>query len=83
MDGKIIRLEIYTPEKTIFNGNVDTVLLPGSKGAFQVLYNHAPLISSLEKGKVTWRSAGEEHSVPVSSGFVEVRDNHVFVCVEV
>jgi F0F1-type ATP synthase epsilon subunit len=45
-------LEIITPEQTLFKGEVDSVLFPGSLGDFQVLNNHAPIVSTLKKGEV-------------------------------
>ena len=45
-------LEIITPEKTLFKGEVDSVFFPGSSGDFQVLNNHAPIVSSLKQGEV-------------------------------
>jgi F-type H+-transporting ATPase subunit epsilon len=51
-------------------------------GPFEVLKDHAPLISSLEKGDIVYVSEGREQRLPIASGFVEVRDNQVDVCVE-
>ena len=45
-------LEIVSPEKTLFNGDVESVLVPGSDGSFQMLNNHAPIVSTLTKGTV-------------------------------
>ena len=49
-------LEIYTPDRKVFEGQVDSATFPGAKGSFQVLNNHAPLISTLEKGTVVYKS---------------------------
>ena len=57
--------------------------LPGTIGPFMVLKNHAPIISSLEKGEIVYVSEGKESRLPINEGFVEVRDNQVDVCVEV
>jgi F-type H+-transporting ATPase subunit epsilon len=62
---------------------VSAVTLPGTVGPFEVLKNHAPIISSLEKGEIVYVSEGVEHRLPIASGFVEVRNNQVDVCVEV
>jgi len=54
-------LEILTPDQKVFEGQVDSATFPGTKGSFQVLNNHAPLVSTLEKGKVIynrWRRCG-------------------------
>jgi len=72
-----------TPEKTLVEKAVSKVSLPGSRSAFMVLRNHAPLITSLEKGEVKYDSEGVEGSVAIASGFVEVKDNTVTVCAEV
>ena len=61
---------------------VSAVTLPGTLGPFEVLKNHAALISSLEKGEIVYVAEGEEHRIPIASGFVEVRDNQVDACVE-
>ena len=53
-----MQLEIITPDKTIFDGEVESATFPGSKGSFQVLKDHAALISSLDKGKVSYKQNG-------------------------
>ncbi len=78
-----ISLTILTPEKTLLEKKVSKVELPGSKGRFMVLYNHEPLISSLDEGRVVFGSEGVTETVDVLSGFVEVCDNKVIVCAEV
>lgn len=77
-----LTLQIITPERLLFEGNVELVTLPGTQGLFTVLHNHAALISSLEKGHVIYRVSGKEQSVMISSGFVEIHDNKVKVCIE-
>ncbi len=76
-----IHLTIVTPEKTLFDGMVKYVRLPGSCGLFGVYYNHAPLISPLDKGEVTYRHGEEKVHVTIERGFVEVNNNLVVVCV--
>lgn len=75
-------LDVISPERTLVHASVDSVELPGSKGRFEVLRDHATLISSLEKGQVTYRVGEKTESLGISSGFVEVNDNHVVACVE-
>lgn len=75
-------LDVISPECTLVHASVDSVELPGSKGRFEVLRDHAALISSLEKGQVTYRVGEKTESLGISSGFVEVNDNHVVACVE-
>jgi F-type H+-transporting ATPase subunit epsilon len=78
----VIRLHIVSPEGTVVEQAVSAVTLPGTVGPFEVLKDHAPLISSLEKGDIVYVSEGGEQRFPIASGFVEVRDNQVDVCVE-
>ena len=77
-----IALHIVSPEGTIVKTTVSAVTLPGTLGPFEVLKNHAALISSLEKGEIVYVAEGAEHRIPIASGFVEVRDNQVDACVE-
>lgn len=75
-------LEIITPDKKIFEGEVESAKFPGSSGFFQVLNNHAPLISSLEKGIVSYRTNNGEFEVLVDGGVVEVLNNKITVLAE-
>ncbi|MBR5594468.1 MAG: F0F1 ATP synthase subunit epsilon [Bacteroidaceae bacterium] len=83
MDEELIELEIVSPEKTLFTGLVEWVTLPGAKAPFTVLYNHAPIVSTLCAGKIKWKNSKEGGEMLVNEGFVEVRSNKVVVCVEV
>ncbi len=66
-----------------YEGNVESVSVPGSLGQFQILNNHAPIISLLEAGEVIYKDlAGERKMKTVKGGFVEVQQNNVNVCVE-
>ena len=78
-----IRLHVLSPEGTLADVIAEAVELPGSKGRFEVLKDHAALLSSLDKGTVRWRSSGVEGSLDIRDGFVEVGNNEVKVCVEV
>ena len=78
-----IRLIVLTPQKTLFEGLVEKVELPGTKGRFMVLKNHAPLISSLSVGHVVYTSEGNESRIRIVTGFVRINDNEVVVCAEV
>ncbi len=76
-------LEILTPEKKLFSGNVQGVQLPGVDGLFEILDKHAPLVSALGIGKVKVLQkgiAGETYAI--QGGFVEVIDNKATVLVE-
>lgn len=77
-----MHLEIITPDKTLFNGEVDAATFPGSKGAFQVLKNHAALISSLDKGKVILKTDKQIQEFMVNGGIVEVLKNNIIVLAE-
>jgi len=77
-----MRLEIITPDKTLFKGEVDAATFPGSKGSFQVLRNHAALISSLDKGKVIIKTKNEKQEIMINGGMVEVLNNNIIVLAE-
>ena len=79
----MLRLKIISPEKRIFDGEVNRVTVPGTLGEFEILVNHAPIISSLESGKVSYEIAtGELNQLEIESGFVEVQKNVISLCVE-
>ena len=73
-------LKIITPQKELLSAQVSLVELPGAQGRFEVLQNHAPLISSLAAGKIRYVQGSEAHEIEIQSGFTEVRDNVVTVC---
>jgi F-type H+-transporting ATPase subunit epsilon len=75
-------LEIYTPDQKVFEGQVDSATFPGAKGSFQVLNNHAPLISTLEKGTVVYKANNNQESVNIGGGVVEVLNNKVILLAE-
>ena len=79
----MLKLTIVSPEGVAYEGNVESVSVPGSLGQFQILNNHAPIISLLEAGEVIYKDlAGERKMKTVKGGFVEVQQNNVNVCVE-
>jgi F-type H+-transporting ATPase subunit epsilon len=77
-----MHFEIITPDKTLFNGDIESVTLPGSKGSFQVLKNHAALISSLSEGKIKYKQNDNVHEIMIYKGMVEVLKNDIIVLVE-
>ena len=79
-----MNLEILTPEKKLFSGDVYGVQLPGVTGLFEVLDRHAPLVSALKTGKVKVLKDKNNHVAffTIQSGFVEVIHNKVTVLVE-
>lgn len=79
----MLKLKIVSPEGVAYEGNVESVSVPGYLGQFQILNNHAPIISLLEAGEVLYKDlAGERKVKTVKGGFVEVQQNNVNVCVE-
>jgi F-type H+-transporting ATPase subunit epsilon len=77
-----ILLEIVTPERLAFSGEVDAVVLPGSEGELGVLPHHAPLVSTLGVGELRYRKGGEEESFAIVGGFLQVRPDRVVVMAE-
>ncbi|MCL5267768.1 MAG: F0F1 ATP synthase subunit epsilon [Bacteroidetes bacterium] len=78
MPENLFKLEIVTPQKSVFSGSVESFNAPGSVGAFQVLHNHAPLLSAITVGEVRFMDqSGEESIYATSGGFVEVNNNNV------
>ncbi|HSY61682.1 MAG TPA: ATP synthase F1 subunit epsilon [Cytophaga sp.] len=75
-------LDILTPDQTVFSGEINSVQVPGTAGRFEVLTNHAPIISTLEKGDVTIRLAKEEKTFKIDGGVVEVLHDKVIVLAE-
>ncbi|MFC2097340.1 ATP synthase F1 subunit epsilon [Bacteroidota bacterium] len=76
-------IEIITPDKEIYSGEVELIKVPGTKGSFEVLNNHAPIISTLEKGAIKIiDKAGKESFFEINSGVIEVQNNKIIVLVE-
>ena len=75
-------LRIVSPEKILFTGEVESVLVPGEVGEFEILINHAPIISTLVEGRVVYTINSEKKTIMVKGGFVEVKKNVVSLCVE-
>ncbi len=78
----MITLKVISPVKEVLSKDVDLVELPGSLSRFEVLKDHAPLISSLARGRIRYVADGREESIEIESGFVEVKNNTVTVCIE-
>jgi F-type H+-transporting ATPase subunit epsilon len=74
-----MKVEIVTPDRKIFEGEAEGVQVPGSNGSFEVLKNHAPIISNLVAGKVKVREGKENHIFSISGGLVEVSNNNVII----
>ena len=77
-----LKLKIVSPEKVEFDDYVDSVKVPGVMGNFEILDNHAPIISVLQKGIVEYATKDGKEQLNVSGGFVEVQKNEESLCVE-
>ena len=87
-------IEIVSPEKTLYTGDVTSVHLPGSEGSFQILYNHAPIVSTLKNGQIKLKGnfdsksenlnilSGSEASLEIQSGVVEMKKNKLIILVD-
>ena len=83
MSDKKFSLEIVTPKTTVFSGDVTSVTVPGEIGSFQVLVNHAPILSSLSNGTIKIvDTSGSETRYKTSGGFAEVHNNKASIIVE-
>ena len=78
----MLQLRIVSPEKVEYNGAVESVLVPGTAGQFEILNDHAPIISTLQKGTVEYATKEGKASLNIRGGFVEVQKNVVSLCVE-
>ena len=74
-----MEVQIITPDKTIFSGSADLVVVPGSDGQIGILDNHAPLVSSMQKGQVKIRKGRDDQFFDIEGGVVEVLKNQVIV----
>jgi F-type H+-transporting ATPase subunit epsilon len=83
MTEKAFHVDIVTPKQIVFSAMVESFSAPGVVGGFQILYNHAPFLSTITIGQVKVRDAeGKELRFATSGGFVEVRDNKVVMLAE-
>ena len=79
----MLQLRIVSPEKVEYDGAVESVLVPGNAGQFEILNDHAPIISTLQKGVVEYVNQEGKVSLNILGGFVEVQKNVVSLCVEI
>ncbi len=77
-----MNLEILSPGKQVFKGEVDGIQLPGTEGSFEILNNHAALIASLDKGQLRYKINDKSILVDINGGFVEVLNNNVTVLID-
>lgn len=74
-----MKLIIAKIDKKIFEGDFESVILPGSNGELEIFPGHAPLLSSLQKGNIIYNVDGKKNSIDVDKGFVEVNKKEVIV----
>src|SRR5262245_7624290 len=77
-----MRFELATPIRLLVSRDVDEVVAPGTEGYFGVLPGHAPFLTTLGSGEVSYRSGREESALAVSGGFAEVTGDHVIILAE-
>ena len=81
MSQKLI-LTVVAPEKELVSEEVDQVNAPGSEGDFGVLYDHAPILTNLRSGQLSYENDGESTALVISGGYLEVTDNRVTILAE-
>jgi F-type H+-transporting ATPase subunit epsilon len=75
-----MKIEIITPDKKVFEGDIKSVRVPGKKGSFQVLKDHAPIVSTLENGPVIMVDMdGNESVYDINGGVIEVKANRIIL----
>ena len=78
-----MNISVLTPDKEVFKGEITSVKVPGSGGQFQVLKNHAPVVSALSKGNVTIaKTDGSKLVFGIEKGFIEVLNNEISLLVQ-
>jgi len=77
-----MNLELLSPNQSLFSGDVYLVQVPGTKGSFEVLKNHVPIISTLDAGKIKIITTdGQERFFDIQGGFIEVKNNNINILV--
>lgn len=78
-----MKIEIITPDRKVFEGDIRSVRVPGKKGSFQVLKDHAPIISTLDKGPVMIvDNEGVQTTYEINGGVIEVKSNRIILLVD-
>ena len=77
-----MNLKVYSPEKILFEESVSSVQFPGIDGTFQILKNHAPMISGLKEGNIVVHEQQGNKEIPIKGGFVEVLKNEISALIE-
>ena len=78
----MLQLRIVSPEKVEYEGTVERVVVPRTMGQFEILNDHAPIISTLQNGTVEYVNSEGSNLLKIQGGFVEVQKNVVSLCVE-
>lgn len=78
----MMQLTIITPDQKVFEGEVSEATFPGASGSFQVLKNHAAIVSALAKGNVSYTTKEGKKSHVIEGGVVEVNDNKIVLLAE-
>ncbi|MFQ5449219.1 MAG: F0F1 ATP synthase subunit epsilon [Nitrospinaceae bacterium] len=82
MAKNLLRLSVVTPEKLVVDDEVDQVNVPGSEGDLGILYDHAPILTNLRPGQLSYEKEGQATYMVVTGGYLEVTDNRVTVLAE-
>ena len=78
-----MKLEILTPEEKVFNGEVRSVQVPGKSGRFEMLNNHMPIVSSLNKGSIKITDTNNKiQEIKINSGVIELKNNTIIILAE-
>lgn len=78
-----MKVEIITPESSLFKGEVKKVTVPSKQGPFTMLEHHAPIVAILEKGKVVLTDMNDEQQeFSINGGFCEQHNNEIIICAE-
>ncbi|GGH07068.1 ATP synthase F1 subunit epsilon [Sphingobacterium alkalisoli] len=77
-----MKLTIITPDRLAYEGEVTAVTVPGSAGSFQILKDHAAIVSTLDDGNVIVKKGNDEQVIIIKGGVVEVKDNNIIVLAE-
>lgn len=84
MTEKSFKLSVLTPEKTLFDGEVVALFLPGVEGDMEILAFHADILAMLRKGKISYRGrSGKSKALSIASGFFQMKANRAVLLVEI
>lgn len=76
---KSLKIQLVTPDRSIFDGEVDEFTVPGALGPFTVLFNHTPIVSALVPGIFKWKEDNRESTLVLGGGFLELHENTAVV----